>query len=72
MNPGVVEAVELMTLVLCERRVREAALDTQAFAMHGLPAFPTSSPLAPALGAAACRTRRVKLHLAAQGQPASH
>lgn len=71
MNPGVVEAVELMTLVLCERRVREAALDTQAFAMHGLPAFPTSSPLAAALVAAAWLNRREKLTLDDQGQPAA-
>ncbi len=68
-NPGVVEAVELMTLVLCERRVREAALDSQAYALNGLPAFPTSSPLAAALVAAAWLNRRVKLTLDDRGQP---
>lgn len=70
-NAGVVEAVELMTLVFCERRVHAEALNTQAYAMHGLPAFPSSSPLAAALVAAAWLNRRVKLTLDDQGQPAA-
>lgn len=68
-HQGVVESVELMTLVLCERRVQEAALEAGRYERDGLPALPTSSQLAAALIAAAWLNRRVKLTLDAKGQP---
>ena len=67
-HQGVVEIVELMTLVFCERRVRDDALDDTSFTLEGMLRLPTSSQLAASLVAAVWLNRRVKLALDDTGQ----
>lgn len=67
-HQGVVEIVELMTLVFCGRRVRDDALDDTSFTLDGMLRLPTSSQLAASLVAAVWLNRRVRLALDDTGQ----
>lgn len=59
----VVELVELMTLVFCERRVRKDTLKKRAFTLDGMLRLPTSSQLVAGVVAAIWLKRRVRLTL---------
>ncbi len=66
---GVVELVELMTLFLCERRVKNDPLKYEAYSVEGLLRLPTSSQLAASLVAAVWLERRLKVVLDDKGRP---
>lgn len=64
----VVEIVELMTLVFCERRVRIDTLKKGAFTLDGMLRLPTSSQLVAGVVAAIWLKRRVRLTLDDKGE----
>lgn len=66
---SVVEVVELMTLVLCERRIEAAGFDPAGMEESGLLVVPMADRLAASLVAAAWLKCRVKMSVDAKGRP---